>query len=140
MKLALRKDKFIVTEVNLDHENHNTDQQTYDLYPENVRLTGEVLSKAEEMIEVGGNKKKIKMHLAKLTGKTVPMKTLNNIQTNMQKKKSVGADNQLDQLYNVLKDLPDTIVRFVSNTDDELVGNFVIVHFPVILFNAFVFE
>lgn len=122
MRLAFAKNKLIVREVELKHENHMCDQQTYDHYPENVRLTGDVLLKAQEMIKVDGNKMKIKMHLTKLTGKPILMKSLHNIQTNDQKEKCVGAADELRKLYELLGAIPNANVCFITDEQDELVG------------------
>lgn len=122
VRLACYKNKLIVKEVDLKHENHMCDQQTFDHYPENVRLTDDVLLKAQEMIKVDGNKKKIKMHLAKLTGKPVLIKSLHNIQTNDHKEKCVGAVGELRKLYDILGAIPNANVCFITDEQDELVG------------------
>lgn len=98
------------------------DQQTYDHYPENVRLEGEALLLAEQMIRVGGNKKNIKMHLMKVTGKPVLTKTLHNIQTKNLQEKQAGSEGMLQKLYNILDAIPNANVCFISDEEDELVG------------------
>lgn len=118
----LVKDKLIVQEVNLNHRNHMTDQQTYDHYPENVRLSGEVLVTAQQMIRVGGNKKKIKLDLTRQTGKPVLMKTLHNIQTKDQAQKFVGPDDAFLKLYDILAAISNANVCFITDEGDELVG------------------
>lgn len=61
----------VVKEVNLKHENHSVDQQTYAHYPENVRLSEEDIQYAKNMIDVDGDKSKIKMVLLeKLEGQS----------------------------------------------------------------------
>lgn len=39
VNISLVKDKLIVKHVNTSHENHQADENTYQAYPENVRLT-----------------------------------------------------------------------------------------------------
>lgn len=123
MKLLFGNNKLIVKEANLTHQNHMCDQKTYDLYPENVRLTGDTLVKAQEMIQVGGNKKQIKMQLTEQTGKPVLMKTLHNLQTKEQNQKHVGTDDQLRNLYDILSAIPNINACFITDDQNELVGN-----------------
>lgn len=111
----------IVTEANLNHENHLCDQVTYDHYPENLRLSNEAVEKAKEMIEVGGNKQKMKSYLTKRYGKPVLLKTLHNLQTAMQKNKIPQVD-ELQQLYDILSEIPNANMCFVCDDNDDFVG------------------
>lgn len=121
VRFSLKNNKFIVKAVHLNHEGHMTDQQTYDHYPENVRLNSTETKKAEEMIAAGGNKKIIKMQLMNgREGKSVLIKALHNIQTKMQK--NIGtANGDLVTLYDILAAIPGAMVRFISNDENELV-------------------
>lgn len=110
-----------------------TDQQTYDHYPENLRLNDEDTAIAKQMIAVGGKKQKIKMHLTEKREKPVLLKTLHNIQNNMQNEKNVGPENELHKLYNILNAIPDATVYFITDDDDNLLGRL-----PVILIFSFV--
>lgn len=108
--------------MDLNHLYHLCDQKTYDHYPENVRLSGNELIAAKRMIEVGGNKQKIKAHLTKVTAKPVLLKSLHNIQTNINKEKNVGPENELHKLHDILAQIPNAIVSFISTDDNELFG------------------
>lgn len=74
------KDKLKVMEVQLQHELHNSDKQTYNHYPENMRLDKEQQQEVEKLVALGTNKQRIKADLMK-SGKEVPIKLLHNIQT-----------------------------------------------------------
>lgn len=88
-----------------------------------MKLTTEQVKTATEMIGVGANKKKIKMHLMKERGgKPVAIKQIHNVQTNIQKKMHGGGDNDLQKLYDILSTIPNVKVRFISNQENELVG------------------
>lgn len=115
----------MVKEVQLNHENHNCDQQTFEHYPENVRITGDALSKAEQMVQVGGNKKKIKMLLQEQTGKPVLLKSIHNIQNSNQQHNQGTPGDQLKMLYDVLSQITDSYSCFVTDEDDELVGKLI---------------
>lgn len=109
-------------EAKLNHENHVINEQVYDHYPENVRLKESELTVAQQMNDVGGNKKLIKMYLQKQRGKPVLMKTLHNIQTKSNEQKKGGPENMLETIYNAMKTIPAAIVRVICNQDDEFIG------------------
>lgn len=111
-------------ESKLDHTNHPIDQQTYDNYVENMRLTNENEDSLRKMIAVGGNKKKIKMDLMNTTGKPIMMKQIHNLQTKMQNETARGTGNELQKLYDILVAIPGATVRFVTNDNGDFVGNF----------------
>ena len=93
-----------------------------------MRLNKEEHEIAEKMIQVDGNKKKIKTYLQKERGKPVPIKLLHNIQTkNNLKVQGGGSETVLEKLYNALTTVPNARVRFISSQDDELIGNYKIV-------------
>lgn len=96
------------------------DKQTY----ENVKLTGDALLKAQKMIKVDGNKKKIKAYLTEMSEKSVLIKTLQNIQSKEKKDKNVPAVDQLRKLYDIMSTIPDATVCFITDDEDELVGKF----------------
>lgn len=136
--MTFADNKLIVREVNLNHQNHSCDQQTFDHHPENVRLSDDDLNIAKQMIEVDGNKQRIKIYLTKKSGKPVLLKALHNIQTNNHTEKNVGPHNELQKLYNILANIPNANVCFISDDDDVLVGKIVyspfIYSLPPILF------
>lgn len=74
------------------------------------------------MIAAGANKKKIKMHIMKKSGKVVLMKTLHNLQTEIQSKLGKGPITDLQKLHDALAAVPGAKVRFVSNEENEFVG------------------
>lgn len=98
------------------------DQQTYDHYPENVRLTGEALATAQQMVKVDANKKKVKMHLTQQNGKPVLLKNLHNIQTKALNDKRDKSGNDLRQLFDILTAIPNANVCFITDEEDDLVG------------------
>lgn len=62
--------------------------------------------------------------MMKETGKPIMMKQLHNYQTKMQNEAHKGHGNDLQKLYDNLVAIPGAKVRFVSNANDEFVGNF----------------
>lgn len=112
----------IITESMLQHRNHATDQQTFDHYPENMKLSPEHEKLAKEMIATDCNKRKLKVQLMKVTGKPVAMKTLHNLQTKTQFELSNGDGNDLQKLYDALTATPGSTVRFITNDENEFVG------------------
>lgn len=124
MILQYNGSKLIIKESKLNHQGHSLDQQTYDHYPENVRLSNEQIENVEKLISVGANKRKIKINVMKDTGKPVLMKSIHNIQTKMQQKTQNGDGNSLQKLYDVMATIPGAKVRFISNEKNEFVGKF----------------
>lgn len=104
------------------------DQQTFDHYPENVRLSNEDTEMANQMIAVEGNKQRIKTYLTKKSGKPVLLKTLHNLQTKVQNKDKVAPADEIYKLYDILVELPNTNVCFITDDDDVLLGEST--HFP----------
>lgn len=118
----LVKNKLVVKEVNLNHQNHLCDQMTYDHYPENMRLSKEDATTASQMIKVGGKKQKIKAYLSEKTGKPVLLKTLHNIQTKLQNQDKVAPDDEIYKLHDILAEIRDANVSFIVDEEDLLVG------------------
>jgi hypothetical protein len=119
------KDKLIVKQVNLKHENHAVDQATYDHYPEKMRLTPEERTEAEKMISVSGNKKKIKMKLMEgRGGKAISMKSLHNVQTklNSDNKDEV---NVMQKIYDMLNAIRGARVKVIVDQHNALVGRLI---------------
>lgn len=111
-------------EVNLHHENHRSDEQTFKHYPENLRLNADKQLEAEKLISLGVNKQRLKMYLMK-DGSTVPIKILHNIQTKQRNsyKKSSG-QNELKDLLEEMNKVPNAKVRVYVNDEEELIGKF----------------
>lgn len=98
------------------------DQQFYDHYPENMRLSDEEKKATEKMISIGANKRKIKMELMKgRNGKAVMVKQIHNVESKMKQGMHDG-DNDIQKLYDILVTYPGAKVRFLSNQANELVG------------------
>lgn len=125
LKIEFNGKKLIITESMLNHQGHGTDQQTFDHYPENMKLSPEHQKLAESMISLDCNKKKIKVDLMKLTGKPVAMETLHNLQTNLQNGKSNSNGNDLQKLFDALTATEGSTVRFIANEANEFVGKYI---------------
>lgn len=111
--------------MNLCHENHATDQMTYDHYQENMRLSPVEQSQAMKMISMGANKKKMKMDLMNQRGgKPVSLKNLHNLQTKMQQHTKNSSTNDLQTLYECLSQIPRAKVRFIINQANEILGKY----------------
>lgn len=127
MKINFNGTKLIVTESMLQHQNHATDQQTFDHYPEKMKLLPEHEKLAKEMIAMDCNKRKLKVQLMKATGKPVSMQTLHNIQTKLQSVLSGGSGNDLQKLYDALTATAGATVRFIANDENEFVGKSIVI-------------
>ncbi len=122
VRFQLVKDKLKVVEVNLFHQYHNSDKQTFECYPENLRLEPEQYKEVEKFIELGASKQKIKANLLK-NGTTVTMKFLHNIQTKLNATKSRPNDgNELQNLLNELEKVPNAVTRVFTDENGELIG------------------
>lgn len=121
----LSKDKLVVREVNLNHENHRSDETTFAHYPENQRLNNKQKKKANDMIRVGVKMTKLKSYFME-QGTTVPLKTLHNMKTKQQNlNKCLDESNELKQLLQELQKIPNATIRVYTNENDELIGKFV---------------
>lgn len=125
IRLALVDNKLTVKDIQLTHENHNLDEATYNHYPENMRIDNEQLKTVEKMIEIGGNKQKIKADLMKNGNKVIALKTLHNIQTKQRKEKQGSNDvDSMEKLLQQLQQVPNARIRVVTNEDLELIGKY----------------
>lgn len=114
--------KLVVTKANLHHANHATDKQTYDHYPENLRIKKDKLKDVERMVSLGVNKHKLKADLMK-DGDIVPLKTLHNIQTRLQMGLQQNySGNQLAKMLERMREVPNARTRVIVNSDNELIG------------------
>lgn len=112
-------------EVNLIHENHQSDKLTYEHYPENLRLEGEQKKEVEKLVALGTNKYRIKSHLLK-NGTEVTLKYLHNIQTLQHESvQQSHQENELKKLLDELQKIPGAKIRVFTNDDDELIGIFI---------------
>lgn len=125
VKFQLVGNKLKVVEVDLCHQFHNSDKQTFDHYPENLRLPPEKQEEVEKLIELGANKQKVKANLLK-NGTTVTMKLLHNIQNKLNATKSrPNEGNELQMLLDELQKVPDAVIRVFIDENDELIGKFI---------------
>lgn len=98
VRFLLTKNKLVVREVNLHHENHRSDKQTFDHYIENLRLDANKQKEPEKFISLDVNKQRLKMYLMR-DGSKVPLKALHNIQTKQRNEyKSSSGESQLQDL------------------------------------------
>lgn len=88
-----------------------------------MRLKGDALTSAAEMLKADGKKSKIKMMITEKTGKPILLKNLHNLQTRMQMQKQAGPEDGLQKLFAVLSEVPNSTSCFVTDENDELVGN-----------------
>lgn len=109
----------------MKHENHAVDAVTFAHYPENLRLNQEQVMEAKKMIQVDGNKKKIKLRLMKESGKPVQMKSLHNLQTKMYLEQQSNPNDELATLHEMLSKIPNAVVRFVTNQENECIGKII---------------
>lgn len=108
--------------MNLVHENHRSDKQTYNHYPENLRLKPEQKKDVSKMVALGTNKYRIKADLL-ANGTEVMLKYLHNIQTEQhQSFKQPDEANELKQLLEELTKIPNSKIRVFTNEEDELIG------------------
>lgn len=124
VRFLLKDNKLVVREVNLEHEFHRSDKQTFDHYPENLRLDKEKLEEAEKLVALGVNKQRLKMYLMR-DGSVVPLKTLHNIQTRLNNLFNNGTpENHLLDMLHEMEKIPNARVRVSVNEKDEIIGNF----------------
>ncbi len=120
----MKNGKFLITQSELNHENHNTDKATYDHYPENMRIPPEKLPEVKKMISLGVNKHLLKLDLMADGKSIVPLKLLHNIQTKLraENQKEYKGTDELQDLLNMLQEIPNARIRVVTNEENELVG------------------
>lgn len=120
-----------VNESSLVHENHATDEVTYNHYSENLRIPPEKLQEVEKMISLGANKQKIKANLMQEENRIVSLKTLHNIQSKLrhQNQHKYDGNDELQKIFQKLQEIPNATVRVVTSDQNELIGMWHIVYF-----------
>lgn len=120
----MTKNNLVVRESNLIHNNHRSDQATFQNYPENLRLNKKQMNEAQNMVRLGVNKTILKASFLK-KGKAVPLKTLHNIQTKQQNayQRPNGA-SELHQLLEEFEKIANARIRVFVNDAGELIGKF----------------
>lgn len=124
VKFLCTENHLVVQEVNLNHENHRSDETTFKHYPENLRLDKKQKKDAKKMIHLGVKPTVLKSHFMK-QGKNVALKTLHNLKTMQQNScKPLNELTELDHLLEELQKIPNARIRICTNEDGELIGNF----------------
>lgn len=107
----------------MTHENHAIDETTYKHYAENLRILAEKVPEVKKMISLGVNKRLLKADLESDGTTVVPLKTLHNIQTAMNKEKAGNySGDDLQKVLEKLETIPNARVRVVTNEENELIG------------------
>lgn len=129
MNIIFKDNKLKVSSMNLSQENHHqSNEQTYNHYPENVRLSTEEIQKASTMLQADGKKLKIKASLMQERiekGNRAPVilkaiHILNRI--NLQKKEQLkNGENELEKLLNSMLQVPGARVEVLRDENNELV-------------------
>lgn len=114
---------FSVTEINPNHENHDTDRNTFLAYPESVRLTESEAAEATKMIEAGGSKQRIKALLSKGREAPVPLAVLHNLDTkNRLSKQTNNRKDDFKHLIDMMASIPNARIRIITNDQNEFIG------------------
>lgn len=103
-------------DINLQHENHNLDKATFNHYPENMRVDAEKLENVKKMVELGVKKHKLKVDL--MSDETKPR---------LERWRHFGKIIGTITTITTITRLPNTIVRVVTNAENELVGKYFLV-------------
>lgn len=121
----MKSDKLKVVAANLVHEQHLMNLQTFNHYPENMRLTKEEESVAKTMVTGDGKKQKIKSHLMKLRidqGISAPisLKSVRNVQNKcrLEREKLCDGSSELEKLLATMMDVPGAKVRVVRENNE----------------------
>lgn len=103
LRLSRKNDILNVVEFNSLLINHNCDQQTYQHYVENMRLSAQEKEVAGRVIKCGGNKQVLKMQLMseRENSSPVPVKSLHNFQTKI----FASDDKEGNELKNILVEM-----------------------------------
>ncbi|KAJ6636939.1 hypothetical protein Bhyg_09665, partial [Pseudolycoriella hygida] len=107
IRIRLQGGKLVVTQADLTHKNHDTDEVTYTHYPENLRIPKEKLPEVRRMISLRVNKQLLKADLEADGTSIIPLKALHNIQTAMNKEKQSNYSSNGD-LQKILEKLEAT--------------------------------
>lgn len=123
----MKDGKYKVTSAETNHENHNTDAQTYRHYPENMRLQPEEKEVVNEMLKCGANKQMIKNNLMKKRGgRPVTLKSIHNMATKVHQEihQLVADETELQKLLENMQKIPNARVRVAVDENNELLSIF----------------
>lgn len=117
------KDKLTVRDINLNHENHQTDRKTFLAYPENVKLTESEATNIKPMIACGSSKQKIKAFISKSREGPVSLRALHNLQAKMHNEsETCSRRDDMQHLIKMMTGVPNARVRIITKENDEFVG------------------
>ena len=118
-----RGENLIVTNVNMEHANHEVNEQLYQFYPKVRKLNEDDKSYAERMLAMKVNKKLLLHELKNDTGKRVSLRDLTNIAVAAKRRHSTR--NDLNACVDLLRNVYHCNVDICTSTDNEFCGIFV---------------
>lgn len=117
-----------MSSVHIAHKNHQINDQTFNHYPENVRLSSDEIEKAKTMLASDGKKAKIKANLMAQRiekGSNVPvlLKAIHNLWTKnrLGKEQLLNGETELEKLLNNMFQVPGARVEVLRDENNELV-------------------
>lgn len=121
----MRGDKYCIYSSKTVHENHNTDEQTYKHYAENMRLNEEEVNYVAESIRNGANKQKIKnILMEKRDGRPIALKSIHNVQNKLKRtiEHLIDEQTELEKLLENMNKIPNARIKVAVNENNELLG------------------
>ena len=127
IKLTTTEDgsSLVVTDMCEDH-NHEVHKNLFKFLPRQRHLSKEEKDEVEEMIRVNANKKLLQQHVMEKTGKTVILKDLHNITTEMKKTSKNCSDatkTDLERMQDIFLTAKNAQVEFLTE-ESQLKGIF----------------
>ena len=116
-------ENLIVTNVNMEHANHEINEQLYQFYPKVRKLSDDDKLYAERMLAMKVNKKLLQHELKNDTGKRVSLRDLTNIA--VAAKQRSGTRNDLNTCVDLLRNDYHCNVDICTSEDNEFCGIFV---------------
>ena len=113
----------VVTKANMEHANHEMNENLYQFYPKVRKLSDEEKTHAEQILAIHANKKLLQQQMKKDTGKRVSLGDLTNI--NAAAKRRNTTRNDLNACVDELRNVYHCHVDICTSDDDEFCGIFV---------------
>ena len=113
-------ENLIVTNVNLDHANHELNEQLSQFYPKVRKLSDDEKSCAERMLAMKTKKKLLQHELENDTGKRVSLRDLTNIAVAAKRRSSTR--NDLSACVDLLRNVYHCNVDICTSSDNEFCG------------------
>ena len=113
-------ENLIVTNVNLDHANHELNEQLYQFYPKVRKLSDDEKSCAERMLAMKTKKKLLQHELENDTGKRVSLRDLTNIAVAAKRRSSTR--NDLSACVDLLRNVYHCNVDICTSSDNGFCG------------------